>query len=72
MHSHLLFNNVPLYVYLTAALASLIQVVAGSKFYRGAAAAVRQHQPNMDVLVAMSTSAAWGYGMAQILIGYSF
>ncbi|WP_348944662.1 heavy metal translocating P-type ATPase [Chitinibacter sp. FCG-7] len=42
-------------------LASLVQFIAGWRFYRGAYLAVRGGAANMDVLVALGTSAAWGY-----------
>lgn len=70
--ANLLFNNVPLYVYLIGMLASIIQFVVGSNFYTGALKSLKQRQPNMDVLVAMSTSAAWSYGLFTIIVGYSF
>ncbi|WP_198314551.1 heavy metal translocating P-type ATPase [Chitinibacter sp. GC72] len=42
-------------------LASLVQFIAGWRFYRGAYLAIRGGAANMDVLVALGTSAAWGY-----------
>ncbi|GLS75000.1 heavy metal translocating P-type ATPase [Oharaeibacter diazotrophicus] len=41
------------------ALASVVQVVAGARFYRGAAKALRGGSANMDVLVAVGTTAAY-------------
>ncbi|WP_410498387.1 heavy metal translocating P-type ATPase [Chitinibacter sp. S2-10] len=41
-------------------LASVVQFVAGARFYRGAYLALRGGAANMDVLVALGTSAAWG------------
>ena len=41
-------------------LASIVQVLAGARFYKGAIAALRHGSANMDVLVALGTSAAWG------------
>ncbi|MBQ7625449.1 MAG: cation-translocating P-type ATPase, partial [Rhodocyclaceae bacterium] len=40
-------------------LASIAQFVLGARFYRGAYAALRAGGANMDVLVALGTSAAW-------------
>ncbi len=42
-------------------LATPVQFVAGWRFYRGTWDALRNKSANMDVLIAMGTSAAWGY-----------
>lgn len=42
------------------ALASVVQVLVGWRFYKGAWASLRGGAGNMDVLVALGTSAAWG------------
>ncbi|WP_052190718.1 heavy metal translocating P-type ATPase [Chitinibacter sp. ZOR0017] len=41
-------------------LATLVQTIAGRRFYRGAWQALRGGAANMDVLVALGTTAAWG------------
>ncbi|GAB4566444.1 MAG: heavy metal translocating P-type ATPase [Geothermobacteraceae bacterium] len=46
---------------LVALLATLVQFTAGLTFYRGAWHALRNRSGNMDVLVALGISAAWGY-----------
>ena len=46
-----------------AVLASLLQFSAGLTFYRGAYKSLRNRSANMDVLVAMGISAAYGYSM---------
>jgi Cu+-exporting ATPase len=38
-----------------------VQFVAGARFYRGTRDAIRNRSANMDVLIAIGTSAAWGY-----------
>jgi P-type Cu+ transporter len=43
------------------ALATPVQFVAGFRFYRGFADAIRNRSANMDVLIAIGTTAAWGY-----------
>jgi Cu+-exporting ATPase len=43
------------------ALGTPVQFVAGWRFYRGTWDAVRNRSANMDVLIAMGTTAAWGY-----------
>jgi Cu+-exporting ATPase len=45
-------------------LGTLVQVVAGSQFYRGAYHSLKSGAANMDVLVAMGTSAAYLYSVA--------
>ena len=44
-------------------LATPVQVLAGARFYRGAFAALRHRQANMDLLVAIGTSAAFGLSL---------
>ncbi|RME38249.1 MAG: copper-translocating P-type ATPase, partial [Deltaproteobacteria bacterium] len=46
-----------------ALLATVVQFSAGLTFYRGAWHALRNRSGNMDVLVALGISAAWGYSM---------
>jgi len=38
-----------------------VQFIAGWRFYRGTHDAIRNRSANMDVLIAMGTTAAWGY-----------
>nr|WP_319514169.1 heavy metal translocating P-type ATPase [uncultured Cohaesibacter sp.] len=47
-------------------LAAVVQVVVGARFYRGAASALSSGAANMDVLVAMGTSAAFLFSLYQI------
>ncbi|MCC7257590.1 MAG: copper-translocating P-type ATPase [Gammaproteobacteria bacterium] len=44
-------------------LATPVQFVCGARFYRGAAKALRARSGNMDVLVALGTTAAWAYSV---------
>jgi Cu+-exporting ATPase len=46
-----------------AALASVLQFSAGLTFYRGAWKSLRNRSANMDVLVAIGISAAYGYSL---------
>lgn len=50
-------------------LASIVQFVAGWRFYRGAWHAVKSGGANMDVLVALGTSMAWGLSAVVTLAG---
>src|SRR5947208_3804311 len=43
------------------ALATPVQFVAGYRFYRGLVDAIRNKSANMDVLIAIGTTAAWAY-----------
>src|SRR5437867_6861318 len=42
-------------------LAIPVQFVAGYRFYRGFVDSIRNKSANMDVLIAIGTTAAWGY-----------
>lgn len=48
-------------VWLQFILASVVQFVLGLHFYQGAWASIRGGLANMDVLVALGTTAIWGY-----------
>ena len=51
------------------ALATAVQIVVGWRFYRGAFKALRAVSPNMDVLVAIGTTAAWGLSAYMLATG---
>lgn len=55
--------------YLQFTLATPVQFIAGWPFYRGAYAALKNGSANMDVLVAMGTSAAYFFSIANLLTG---
>jgi Cu+-exporting ATPase len=55
--------------WLQLVLAAPVQFVAGARFYRGAVGALRHGSANMDVLVALGTSAAFGLSVWQLLAG---
>ncbi|MDU2065399.1 MAG: heavy metal translocating P-type ATPase [Sporomusaceae bacterium] len=61
---HLLKNP-----YFQLALATPVQFIAGWPFYRGAFSALRSGGANMDVLVALGTSAAYFFSLANVLNG---
>ena len=54
--------------WLQVALATPVQVIAGTRFYVGAYKALRGRSANMDVLVALGTTVAWGFSLAMVLI----
>lgn len=55
--------------YFQLILATPVQFVAGWQFYRGAYNALRNGSSNMDVLVALGTSAAYFYSVVNIILG---
>ena len=52
------------------AFATPVQFVAGWRFYRGMWDAIRNRSANMDVLIAIGTSAAWGYSAVVTFLPY--
>ncbi len=54
--------------WLQVALATPVQVIAGTRFYVGAFKALRGRSANMDVLVALGTTVAWGFSMAMVAV----
>ncbi|SAL19443.1 heavy metal translocating P-type ATPase [Caballeronia sordidicola] len=53
-------------VWISLALASIVQFVLGARFYVGGFKAVRSGEGNMDLLVALGTSAAWGLSVYEL------
>jgi Cu+-exporting ATPase len=49
------------------ALATPVQFIAGWRFYRGTWNAIKMRSSNMDVLIAVGTSAAYFYSLAYVL-----
>lgn len=52
------------------ALATPLQVYLGAPFYRGAWARLRQGSSNMDTLIALGSTTAFGYSLYQLLAGH--
>jgi Cu+-exporting ATPase len=75
--SHLaLFGIAPFPPFFTAwgllLLSGIVQFGAGWRFYRGAWAALRHRAADMNTLIALGTSAAWGYSVAVVLLPHIF
>lgn len=51
------------------ALVTIVQFVIGKRFYVAAARALRNRSTNMDVLVALGTSASYFYSVGALLYG---
>ena len=56
-----------LHPYVELALATPVQFAIGARFYRGAYGALKARVGNMDLLVAMGTSAAYGFSLYQLV-----
>lgn len=69
LSDHIIFNGMPLYIFLLLGLSSVIQFWVGAAFYKGAFKSIRGGSANMDVLVVLGTTAAWAYGLILIFIG---
>ncbi|MFS8160663.1 MAG: hypothetical protein ACMG6E_10780 [Candidatus Roizmanbacteria bacterium] len=63
-------NGVPLFVLLAAVLSTFIQVVMGYPFYINSYKSLKNKSANMDVLIALGTTAAWLYAIVLIGVGY--
>ena len=55
--------------WLQLALATPVQFVVGWRFYKGAVLSLINRSPSMDVLVALGTSAAYGYSLYNVIAG---
>ena len=64
------WNGIPLYAFLIGAFSTLIQIFLGASFYINAFKTLRNKSANMDVLIVLGTTAAWGYAVALIIVGY--
>lgn len=59
----------PWFQWAAFALATLVQVLAGARFYRGAWAQLKTRSSNMDTLVALGSSTAYGYSTWALFSG---
>lgn len=58
----------PLWTWAALAAATVVQAYAGRPFYRGLWDAIRSRTGNMDLLIAVATSAAFGYSVAVVVL----
>ncbi len=65
----LAWRQAPWFGWLLAALATPVQFIVGGPYYTGAYKALRNRAANMDVLVALGSSMAYGYSLA-VLLGW--
>ncbi len=66
IHLHLLHHP-----WLQLILATPVQFVIGGRFYKHGFLALRALSPNMDVLVALGTGAAYFYSLYNVLLGHT-
>ena len=59
----------PLPGWIQCILASIVQFVPGARFYRSSYYSLKTGSANMDVLIALGTSAAYGFSLAVLLMG---
>jgi Cu+-exporting ATPase len=60
----------PWFRWFSFALAGVVQVFAGARFYRGAWNQLKVRSSNMDTLVALGSTTAFGYSAWALLSGY--
>lgn len=61
----------PGWPYLAAVLATVVQFYPGLPFFRGTWDALRSRVGNMDVLIAVGTTAAWAYSLAVVALPHA-
>ena len=59
------------YVLLLLVFSGIVQFYMGAPFYQNAYKSLKHANANMDVLVAISTTCAWFYGLIQFFVGYT-
>ncbi|MFN0264720.1 heavy metal translocating P-type ATPase [Tepidamorphus sp. 3E244] len=55
-------------VFVEAVLGTIVQFAVGARFYRGAWKALKTGSFTMDTLVAVGTTAAWGYSLVLVVM----
>jgi Cu+-exporting ATPase len=63
------FGSTPWFIWTSFALAGVVQIYAGAPFYRGAWRQLKTGSSNMDTLVALGSTTAFGYSAWALLIG---
>lgn len=64
-------SETPAFHWIAFALAAIVQFGPGREFYRGAWRQFRAGSSNMDTLVALGSTTAFGYSAAALLLGVS-
>ena len=63
------FNGLPAFIWIIALFSTIIQLGMGYPFYVSAYRSVTHKSANMDVLIVLGTTAAWGYGIILLFLG---
>lgn len=63
------WNGQTWFAWVSFALATVVQIIGGARFYRGAWRQLRVGASNMDTLVALGSTAAYGYSIWALLSG---
>jgi Cu+-exporting ATPase len=63
----MVFMDLPYHMLILFLLATPVQFIAGRSFYLGAWSALKNRTASMDTLIAVGTSAAYGYSVAALL-----
>jgi Cu+-exporting ATPase len=63
---------IPYSLYIMLALATLVQFYSGWRFYAGTADAIKNRSANMDTLIAIGTSTAYGYSAVVVFFPHIF
>lgn len=58
--------------YIMLVLASVVQFYAGQRFYAGTVDAIKSKSANMDMLIAIGTTAAWTYSLVATVLPSMF
>jgi P-type Cu+ transporter len=72
MQMHMFFGSMEAYWWLQLLLATPVQFIAGRRFYEHAWKAARHGTTDMNTLVALGTTAAYGYSLAVTLFSRFF
>lgn len=72
MQMHMFFGSMEAYWWLQLLLATPVQFIAGRRFYEHAWKAARHGTTDMNTLVALGTTAAFGYSLAVTLFSRFF
>jgi Cu+-exporting ATPase len=63
------FGSTPWFIWTSFALAAVVQIYAGAPFYRGAWRQMKTGSSNMDTLVTLGSTTAFGYSTWALLSG---
>jgi Cu+-exporting ATPase len=64
------WSHQPWFRWFSFAVAAVVQVLAGARFYRGAWSQLKVGSSNMDTLVALGSTTAFGYSTWALFSGY--